>query len=273
MNFAPLIFEEARREERSIEFLLVAGAPLILRKIGRLVKLTDRPLTQSDIRETLMTLREHAHIKQKLDPFRGYFSFGLPNAGRFRVIYYHQRGTLALSILKTTVSPASPHQLLENLSDVLGKVFETLQSRKLVCVVSPSYTLYSEVLGSILQEYGNRRGGVLYTLERPIMFLLRHARGVFIQREIGIDVENLDTGLMEGISTFSDVIYINDMFVSNEEMIHILVKYYPMPCATIFPQIGESLGKLDYLKEKLPVESFWFLRPSGEKVLLEIKEN
>lgn len=273
MNFAPLIFEEARKEDRAIEFLLVAGAPLLLRKIGQMVKLTDTPLTQSDIRETLMALREHVHIKQKLNPFRGYFSFGLPNAGRFRVIYYHQRGTLALSILRTTISPAPPHQLLENPSEVLKKIFETLQSRGLVCVVSPSYNLYSEVMGSILQEYGNRRGGVLYTLERPIMFLLKHARGVFIQREIGIDVENLDTGLMEGISTFSDVIYINDMFVSNEEMIHLLAKYYPLPCATLFPQIGEDLEELGYLREKLPVESFWLLKPSGEKVLLEIRES
>ncbi|WP_461829403.1 hypothetical protein [Aquifex sp.] len=273
MNFAPLIFEEARKEGRAVEFLLVAGAPLILRRIGRIVKLTERPLTPNDIRETLMTLREHAPVKQKLDPFRGYFSFGIQNVGRFRVVYYHQRGTLTLSVLKTTINPAPLEQLLENASEVLEKSFKILHSRRLICVVSPSYNFYSEVMGSLLQEYGNRRGEVIYTLERPIMFLLKHARGVFIQREVGIDVENLDTGLMEGVSTFSNLIYINDMFVSNEEMIQLLAKYYPMPSATVFPQIGEGLRGLGYLKEKLPVDSFWFLRPTGEKVLLEIEES
>ena len=272
MNFAPLIFEEARKEGRAVEFLLVAGAPLVLRRIGRLVRLTERPLTQNDIRETLMTLREHAPVKQRLDTFRGYFSFGMPNVGRFRVVYYHQRGTLTLSVLKTTINPSPLEQLFDSPAEVFEKVVKAFQSRKLICVVSPSYNLYSEVLGSLLQEYGNKNGGVLYTLERPIMFLLKHARGVFIQREVGIDVENLDTGLMEGISTFSDVIYINDMFVSNEELIHFLAKYYPMPCAAVFSQVGENLKDLNYLKERLPVDTFWFIKPSGEKVVLEIKE-
>ncbi len=272
MNFVPLIFEKARKEGRAIEFLLVAGAPLILRRIGRIVRLTERPLNQNDIRETLMTLREHASLKQKLDPFRGYFSFGLPNVGRFRVVYYHQRGTLTISILKTTVNPAPLEQLLENFSDVFEKIMDILQSRKLICVVSPSYNLYSEIMGSLLQEYGNRRGGVFYTLERPIMFLLKHAKGVFIQREIGIDVEDLDTGLMEGISTFADIIFINDTFVSNEEITHFLAKYYPTPSATVFPQIGENLKHFEYLENKLSVDVFWFLRPLDEKALLEIKE-
>ncbi len=273
MNFAPLIFEEARKEGRTVEFLLVAGAPLILRRLGSIVRLTERALTQNDIRETLMALREHVPLKQKLDFFRGYFSFGIPNVGRFRVVYYLQRGTLTLSILKTTINPAPAKEILENYSEITDKVEKILTSRRLVCVISPSYNLYSEVVSSILQEFGNKKGGILYTLERPIMFLLKHGKSVFIQREIGIDTENPDTGLLEGVSSFADIIYINDMFVSNEELINLLSKYYPLSSTVIFHQIGENLESLDYLSKKLPVKVFWLLKPKGEKAVLEIKES
>ncbi|RUM30040.1 MAG: hypothetical protein DSY42_05285 [Aquifex sp.] len=277
MNLAPVILDRFKGENIPAEVLLIAGTPPVLRKGKSFEKLVERSITPEDIRETLAALRQHVAGKVKLEPEKGLFSFGLSGVGRVRVIYFTQRGSLVIFVAKTPFSP--PH--LEEIIGEEEKIKELeccINEKKLIKVVAPSNTVYTLFTMSFLNYIGNKYQRVIYTLERPLSYLLKHSQSIFIQREVGIDLSDLDEGMREAVMVEPDLVYINDIYYSTREIIEFIRHFYPYPFTVIFGSVGFSFEEVlnfiiahrDGFVVEL-VDEVWLITEKEYKYFVEIK--
>jgi len=276
MNYAPLIFEKVKEEGGAVEITLVAGAPIFLRKGRTLSELTHSPLTPNDVKETLISLREHASHQQRLEPHRGVFSFGLEGLGRFRVIYFTQRGSLVLSILRTPFEPPRLTDLVENYTEIGGELRKALSNNSLTCILTFSREKLGEFLLSFVSFMGERYRRIFYTLERPMVYLLKHSTSAFIQREVGVDVQNLREGILDALGMSPDLVILYDLFTPDTELINLIAEFYPPPFPLMFGLTGSSLEDLYRILETAGKRDFanaitnvWTLKQVGGKIKLE----
>ena len=61
---------------------------------------------------------------------------------------------------------------------------------------------------SLLQHVSIHFSKVIYILEKPLNYLLKHGNSLVIQREIGIDVESMQEGLRDAMLIKPDIFYI-----------------------------------------------------------------
>ena len=61
---------------------------------------------------------------------------------------------------------------------------------------------------SLLQHVSIYFSKVIYILEKPLNYLLKHRNSLVIQREIGTDVESLQEGLEDAMLIKPDILYI-----------------------------------------------------------------
>jgi len=271
VNLTPIIFEKFKERAKPLEVLLIPGYVPVLREEGKLERLSDKKLTPEDVRETLASLRQYFTGRTRLEPDKGFFSFGLPNVGRVRVLYFLQRGSLILSVVKTPYTPP----VFESVSDkdTYERLKESISSKKVVAVLASSYTYYSLFVASFLRSISEEKEWLIYTLERPVFYLFRHLRSLFIQREIGIDLENLEEGLREALILEPNLVYLNDVFYTTGEITELLEKFYPFPFSVVFPKLA-SPEEADSLKDgafKSLVQEVWVLKPEGQRINVEVK--
>ena len=276
MNFTPLIFDQAKKYEGFVEFILVAGAPISVKNVKGIEKISERKLTPEDVHETLASLRTHVAGRIRLEPNRGVFSFGIPEVGRFRVVYFLQRGSLVVSVAKTSFEPLNLEDILEN-KEAYKKASEIILEKNIICVLSPSKIAYGEFMLSFLNKIGEEKSLLIYTAERPLTYLLKHKNSLFIQREIGMDIDNLREALRDSLSIYPNILFVNDMFLSGGETLKDVFEFFPYPFSVVFGLIGEKREdfektlknfNMEYVKDA--VNFLWILKYREGKYHLEI---
>lgn len=276
MNLAPVILDRFKGEDNPAEVLLIAGTPPVLRKGKSFENLLERSITPEDIRETLAALRQHVAGKVKLEPEKGLFSFGLSGIGRVRVIYFMQRGSLVLFVAKTPFNPPNLEEIIGE-KEKIKELENCINEKKLIKIVVPSNTVYILFTTSFLNYIGNKYQRVIYTLERPLSYLLKHSQSIFIQREVGIDVNNIEEGMREAVMVEPDLVYINDMYCNTREIIEFIRHFYPYPFTVIFGSVGlsfeEVLNSTIAYRDGFVVElvdEIWLITEKEGKYFVEI---
>lgn len=276
MNFTPLIFDQARKYEGFVEFILVAGASISVKNVKGIENISERKLTPEDVHETLASLRTHVAGRIRLEPNRGVFSFGVPEVGKFRVVYFLQRGSLVVSVAKTSFEPLKLEDILEN-KEVYEKASEVILEKNIICVLSPSKITYGEFMLSFLNKIGEEKSLLIYTAERPLTYLLKHKKSVFIQREIGMDIDNLKEALRDSLSIYPNILFVNDIYLSGGETLKDIFEFFPYPFSIVFGLIGEKKEdfektlknfNMEYVEDA--VNSLWILKYKEGKYHLEI---
>ncbi|MFN3471651.1 MAG: twitching motility protein, partial [Aquificaceae bacterium] len=100
------------------------------------------------------------------------FSFGLHNIGRFRV----SEDKEGISKLKEIVR---------------------LHNSGVVIIQCKNQAMASPFVYSFLQSLCENYSKVIYILESPLSFLLKHGQSLVIQKEVGVDVESFEEGLKD----------------------------------------------------------------------------
>ena len=276
MNYAPLIFEESKKRKGFLEFILVAGAPVYIKQVNKLEKLSDKTLTLRDIQETLSSLKTRVAGSQKLAPNKGFFSFGIPDTGRFSVFYFLQRSSHVISISRASFGCLNLDEILEN-KDIYEKASKIVLEGNLICVLSQSKIAYSEFILSFLNYLGEKSSLLIYTAERPLTYLLRHNNSIFIQRELGTDVESLEEAIKDSFNVNPNILFINDVSLSGKELIENIFSFFPYPFTVIFNLVGNSKEDFEKTLKTFELEhieshvnSLWILRYKEDKYQLEI---
>ncbi len=209
MNYMPYIINYLSTKEDITELYLVPKAFITERRGNKLVRASDFLLNPEDIRDTLIALR--SHTPSTLGPLgkEGVFSLGIQTIGRFRVSYITQRGSYVVHIVKTPYNIPPINNLcqdkngLKNLEDIVR-----LHTSGVIIFQSKNQALTSTFVYSFLQSICERYNKVIYILESPLSFLLKHGQSLVIQREVGVDVENFEEGVRDAFYINPDILYL-----------------------------------------------------------------
>jgi len=168
---------------------LAPGGPLMVRIKGRLEALAPEPLTSDQIHQWIRPVLTDTQIAQ-FEKEGLVASFGIKDVGRFRLAMTAQRGAVTLSLR------------------VLPLEAPTLQKAKLkpsLATTAPGLTLVAGTAGSgrttavaaILRHLMETLSCRILTIEEPIEYVLRNAKGIGAQIELPADVPSLDRAVLQ----------------------------------------------------------------------------
>ncbi len=208
MNYLPHIINYLSAHEDIREIYLVPKAFITEKRGQKLIKVSDAPLTPEDVRDTLIALRSHTPLA--LGPLgkEGMFSFGLQNVGRFRVKYITQRGSYVVHIVKTPYHIPPLDKICPNKkdSDKLEEIIRLHNSGFLI-LHGKNHLLVNTLIYSLLQRVCDNYNKVIFILELPITFLLRHGHSLVVQVEVGVDVDTFEEGLKDAIYMNPNILF------------------------------------------------------------------
>ncbi len=222
MNYAPQLLNYLSSTQDFTEVILAPKASPMERTGNILKKVMDVTFSPEDIRDTLIALRSHTPVA--LGPLgrEGFFSFGIPNIGRFRVAYITQRGSYVVSITRVPFDIPEPESILEkpsDISDLKRAIIDEFTG--IVAIVGISQIKNNLLAYSVIKKINQEEQKVIYIIERPISYLIKHGNSIIIQREVGIDVDNFEEGIRDAMLINPDIIYVSDVS-AKEDMIALM---------------------------------------------------
>ena len=194
-------------EEGASDLHLSVGAPPTLRRHGRLVKLSTRPLTPEDTEMLARAITSDANFARVNEQGSVDFGFSFRDADRFRVSVYRQKGCIAVAL---RIIPKRMMSLEEiGLPPAVRGLLET--PRGLILVTGPTGSGKTTTLASILDAINPTRDRHIITIEDPVEYVHDHKLGIVNQREVGVDVSSFAEGLRRALRQDPDVILVGEM--------------------------------------------------------------
>ena len=258
MNIAPEILNYLAERREFTEVILAPKASPVERRDRTINRIMDVILSPEDIRDTLVSLR--SHTPTSLGPLgkEGFFSFGLPEVGRIRVTYLTQRGSYVVSIVKVPYDIPPLKELVSNREE-LENLFEVLRrTNGILAIIGKSYVIHNLFSYSLLKEICDREPGLIYVLERPITYLIKHSNSIVVQREVGVDVDSFDEGIEEALFFHPEIIYISD--ITMKDAFRSVRKLFDIPILTI---LSVTASSVEALKRSFEV----FLKEESKEVI------
>ena len=194
-------------EEGASDLHLSVGTPPALRRHGRLVKLTTRPLTPEDTETLARAITSDANFARVNEQGSVDFGFSYKDQDRFRVSVYRQQGSIALALRIIPKRMLSIEEI--GLPPAMRSLLET--PRGLILVTGPTGSGKTTTLASLLDAINTTRDSHIITIEDPIEYVHPHKLGIINQREVGVDVPTFPDGLRRALRQDPDVILVGEM--------------------------------------------------------------
>jgi twitching motility protein PilT len=121
-----------------------------------------------------------------------------------------QRGGYVISIIKTPFEIPTIEELCQDPPHVIKEINRIVGdiSGRCVVITGRDHIKVSMFSYSLLQHVSIHFSKVIYILEEPLNYILKHGNSLVIQREIGTDVESLQEGLGDAMLIEPDILYI-----------------------------------------------------------------
>ncbi len=262
MNYAPQILNYLGSSSTVSEVFLAPNASPMERREGKLVRFMPVVLTSEDIRDTLVALKSYA--SGSLGPLgkQGSFSFSIHKSGRFRVSYMTQQGSYVISIIKTPFEIPTIEELCQDPPHVIKEINRIVGdlSGRCVVITGRDHIKASMFAYSLLQHVSIHFSKVIYILEEPLNYLLKHGNSLVIQREIGTNVETLQEGLGDAKLIKPDIFYIGYTELFDEREIGEIVKILESGTLVFI--------NIPYISQQKLVNDLKDLVPSTEKIMM-----
>ncbi len=116
MDYSAIIIQHLHQAPDFMEVFLTPSAPPVCRNGKEMTVMSDQNLSPYDIQETLKWFKSQLFTgkMEDQDKEEGAFSFGLKNVGRFKVIYFSQRGSSVVKIHKIPANIPVFKELVED---------------------------------------------------------------------------------------------------------------------------------------------------------------
>jgi twitching motility protein PilT len=184
-----------------------AGSPPRVRIRSQVVPLEHPPLTAEFVQTMINGLAAYAGVQPNRMAEKQYdFSCEVPELGRFRVHAYKQLGTMAatLRFIKKNVPDFSALRL----PAVVKRIAQL--ERGLILVTGATGNGKSTTIASLLDYINQKLPKHIVTLEDPIEYVFVDNIGSFSQREIGRDVDSMQSGLEGALREDPDVLMVGE---------------------------------------------------------------
>ena len=202
-------------EKGASDLFLTAGVAPSIKLHGRVVPVTNTPLTPETTREIVMSLMNEKQRDEFLDKMELNFAVSARGIGRFRANAFFQRNLVGavLRRIETTIPQVDDLGLPEIIKEL------AMTKRGLIMFVGATGTGKSTSLASMIGHRNQNSKGHIITVEDPIEFIHQHKGCIVTQREVGIDTVSFETALKNTLRQAPDVILIGEVR-SRETMDH-----------------------------------------------------
>jgi twitching motility protein PilT len=201
------LLTQAVRRNASDVFITV-GVPPTFKIDGKLSQLDHPILNQEDTERFVRSLfTREDYYQDFIENGDKDFSISLSGVGRFRVVVYYQRSSMAAAIRVLNFIQDGP----EDLRIPQAVLDFHKRAKGLVLVTGPTGSGKSTTLSKIIDLINRNRSCHIITLEDPIEYLHKHDMSIVDQREIGQDAKSFSQALRSAMRQAPDVILIGEM--------------------------------------------------------------
>jgi twitching motility protein PilU len=194
-------------EQKGSDLFISADAPPQIKVEGKTVAVGKKALTAQETHQLAYSIMNDEQMKTFEHDLELNIALNLPNAGRFRVNVFSQRGELALvaRYIKSSIPSIDKLGLPLKLQDLI------MEERGLLLVVGGTGTGKSTTLASMIDYRARTRSGHILTIEDPVEFIHSHKTGLVNQREVGLDTHSYANALKNAMREAPDVILIGEI--------------------------------------------------------------
>ncbi len=164
-------------------------------------------LTHADIKEFVNLMAPTAKKDFDINSKELDFSYKFKDKARFRGNAFHQQGSLsiALRFIPKTVRTITDLMLPVELEQFAHK------KQGFFLVVGPVGQGKSTTLAAIIESINQERAEHIVTIENPTEYVYEQKKSIIDQREVGIDTESFESGLISALRQDVNVILVGEM--------------------------------------------------------------
>ena len=165
-------------------------------------------LTHEDIKGFVAVMAEsNKKINIETDIKELDFSYQYKDVARFRGNVYHQKNMLSVAL---RLIPKTIRTLEELLLPPALDMF-TQKKQGFFLVVGPVGQGKSTTLAAMIDKINQERAEHIVTIEDPIEYIYEQKKSIIDQREVGIDTESFERGLVSALRQDVNVILLGEM--------------------------------------------------------------
>ena len=194
-------------EKQASDLFFSAGAPVYVKLDGELRPVNSQVLDAAVVKKAAYSLMTEEQVRAFEADMEMNFGLSVPQAGRFRINVFRQRGSVAM--VARFISDKVPQLEALGLPTALKAL--ALEKRGLVLLVGATGSGKSTTLASLIDYRNARKTGHILTIEDPIEFVHKHQKSLVNQREIGIDTESYAVALVNALREAPDVLMIGEV--------------------------------------------------------------
>lgn len=182
---------------------LTAGAVPAVRMDGRLTYIPGfRPVLPDDLENIVNQMLNDEHRKALAAKHYICATVVLDHIGRIRANIFRQRSSYAIHIKILDKSLKTPEEL--GIPQIVMDLHKKESGLILVCGDKNSGK--STTVTSIIKKISTSRECQIITIENPIEYLHKHDKAIVNQKEVGIDVNSFEEGMLSAMNQDADVI-------------------------------------------------------------------
>jgi twitching motility protein PilU len=189
------------------DLFITAGVPPCLKVDGKITPVTKQALTPDESRGFAYGIMNEDQRRSFEEDNECNFAIHPKKIGRFRVNVFMQQGMVGM-VLRTIETRIPKFEEL-NLPPVLSEI--AMVQRGLVLFVGGTGTGKSTSLAALIGYRNENTFGHIITIEDPIEYIHEHRNCVVTQREVGVDTETFESGLINAMRQAPDVILIGEI--------------------------------------------------------------
>jgi twitching motility protein PilU len=200
-------FLKLMAHKKASDLFITAGVPPSMKLHGKLVPITQEPLTPTQSRDLVLNVMNPSQREEFEKTHECNFAIGLAGVGRFRVSCFYQRNQVGMVLRRIETKIPSIDEL--NLPPVIKTLAMT--KRGLIIFVGATGTGKSTSLAAMIGYRNINSSGHIITIEDPIEFVHKHEGCIVTQREVGIDTDSWEAALKNTLRQAPDVIMIGEV--------------------------------------------------------------
>ena len=189
------------------DLFITAGVPPCLKVDGKISPVTKQALTPDESRAFAYGIMNEDQRRSFEEDNECNFAIHPKKIGRVRVNVFVQQGMVGM-VLRTIETRIPKFEEL-NLPPVLSEI--AMVQRGLVLFVGGTGTGKSTSLAALIGYRNENSFGHIITIEDPIEYVHEHRNCVVTQREVGVDTDSFESGLVNAMRQAPDVILIGEI--------------------------------------------------------------
>jgi twitching motility protein PilU len=193
--------------KKASDLFITAGVAPSIKVNGRIVPITQTPLTPQDSRDMVLNVMSPNQREEFEKTHECQFAIGVSGVGRFRVSCFYQRNCVGMVLRRIESKIPTIEEL--NLLPIVKQLAMT--KRGIVIFVGATGSGKSTSLASLIGYRNQNSTGHIITIEDPIEYVHKHEGCIITQRELGIDTDSWENALKNTLRQAPDVIMIGEV--------------------------------------------------------------